>query len=94
MKIYLDDERRAPEGFIHVRNMSELQGLLKRCNDEIEVMSFDHDLGDGEPDGYAIIKWLFQAHGNRYPKEVIVHSANPSGAANIRAYDACVRRHL
>lgn len=94
MKIWLDDIRVPLEGFIWVHNQRELEELLRSNAEEIEVMSFDHDLGDGEMDGYAIIKWLFRVHGDRYPNEVRVHSANPTGAENIRAYDACARRHL
>lgn len=94
MRIWLDDVRPAPHGFIHVRNLAELKELLAANPEPIKVMSFDHDLGDGTPDGYAIVKWLAEAHLNRWPRKIIVHSSNPPGAENIRQYDAFIRRHV
>jgi len=94
MRIWLDDLRSAPCGFIRVRNLAELQVLIDSNQEVIEVMSFDHDLGDGETDGYGIAKWLAEKHLDRWPLEVRVHSVNPPGAANIRAFDKFVRNHL
>ena len=94
MNIWLDDIRPAPQGFIHVRNLAELESLLNDCNAPIEIMSFDHDLGDGEPDGYEIIKWLANEWLGRWPGEVRVHSANPVGAKNICLFAENVCRYL
>lgn len=94
MRIWLDDCRLPPDGFIHVKNFAELQTLLAENSDTIEVMSFDHDLGDEEADGYQIAKWLAENYLERWPLEVHVHSANPPGSANIRAFDAFVRNRL
>ena len=94
MYIWLDDLRRAPDGFIHVRNLAELQELIVLNSDVIEVMSFDHDLGEGEIDGYGIAKWFAKNYLERWPLEVRVHSDNPPGAANIRAFDQFVRNRL
>lgn len=94
MKIWLDDLRPPPDGFIHVKNFAELENLLTSNPDSIEVMSFDHDLGDGEKDGYEIAKWIAANHLERWPLEVRVHSANPPGAENIRAFDEFVRKRL
>lgn len=94
MRIWLDDIRPAPDGFIHVRNLAELRELIASSKDTIEIMSFDHDLGDGEADGYQIAKWLAENHVERWPLEIRVHSANVPGAANIRAFDQFVRNRL
>ncbi len=94
MKIWLDDVRPAPDGFIHVRNFVELDTLLNNQSELIEIMSFDHDLGLSVWDGYRIIKWLAENHLNRWPLEIRVHSSNPPGRKNIEAYDAFVRRRL
>ena len=94
MRIWLDDLRPVPDGFIYVRNLAELQGLIALNSDVIEIMSFDHDLGDGGMDGYGIAKWFAENHLERWPLEVRVHSANPPGAANIRAFDQFVRNRL
>jgi hypothetical protein len=94
MHIWLDDIRDAPDGFIHVKNLAELRQLIASRSDVIEVMSFDHDLGDGEKDGYEIAKWFAKEHLNRWPLETKVHSANPPGADNIRQFDQFVRNRL
>lgn len=92
MKIWIDDIRSAPREFIHIKTLSELKSLLEKNADAIEIISFDHDLGDGEPDGYQIIKWLAEHHLERWPQMVKVHSANPVGSENIRQYDKFIRR--
>ena len=94
MKIWLDDLRPVPDGFIWVHNLAELKALLASNQEVIEVMSFDNDLGDGEPEGYDIIKWLANTHLERWPKEIRVHSANPAGAHNIQQYIDFIRRRI
>ncbi|MFA4845738.1 MAG: cyclic-phosphate processing receiver domain-containing protein [Patescibacteria group bacterium] len=94
LNIWIDDLRPAPEGFVHVHTLADLRALLASSDEPIEVMSFDHDLGDGEPDGYDIIKWIVDHHLDRYPAEIRTHSANPTGAENIAEYDRFVRRRL
>lgn len=86
MKIWLDDCRPAPAGFIHVRNKAELEKLLADRTEAIEEMWFDHDLGDNEPTGYDIVKWLAENHLDRWPQAIGVHSQNPVGRENIRSY--------
>ncbi|MFH1405378.1 MAG: cyclic-phosphate processing receiver domain-containing protein [Patescibacteria group bacterium] len=94
MKIFLDDRRKPPTGYVLVRNLPELQRLLQDRDEDIEVMSFDHDLGDNTPDGMAIIKWMADNCPERWPEQTTIHSANPDGARNIAAFDRAVRKHL
>jgi hypothetical protein len=44
MKVYLDDERVAPEGWYQVRWPEEVIELLE--SGEVTHLSLDHDLGD------------------------------------------------
>jgi len=96
MKIYIDDVRPAPEGWTLVKTFQELKALLiSTVGQEIEEISFDHDLGDGHT-GYDMIRWL---SGNRnrlkrYPKKTTVHSMNPVGKKRIEDYDHYVRTVL
>ncbi len=96
MKIWLDDCRTPPQGFYWVKNLAELIELLENDKSVIEIMSFDHDLGepDEEPSGYDIIKIMAEKYLDRWPEEIRVHSANPVGAKNIRCFDRNVRIHL
>lgn len=55
------------------------------------IISFDHDLGDGTPNGYDIAKKiadLVMDGGHEIPQgfSVLVHSKNPVGAENIRVF--------
>lgn len=51
-------------------------------------ISFDHDLGENEPTGYDLAKWLvnqdLDTHAMPANFDFAVHSANPVGAANIQ----------
>jgi hypothetical protein len=55
-----------------------------------DQLYLDHDLGgqvmveSGPGTGYEVAKWL-EAHPDRMPPEVFVHSFNPVGANNIIA---------
>lgn len=55
------------------------------------TISFDHDLGDGTPNGYEIAKKISELvmdGGYKIPKnfKFYVHSKNPVGKANIESY--------
>lgn len=97
MKIFLDDlydgERASwiPEGYVGVRNFSEFKKLLEKSLDRgenIEGISFDNDLGEGEIDGWEIARWLTENHPEIFSTnpEMHIHSANPSGRENLEHY--------
>lgn len=54
------------------------------------LISFDHDLGDGEKTGYEIAQKLCDMimDGMKLPEDFVymVHSKNPVGAENISRY--------
>jgi len=55
-----------------------------------KLISFDHDLGEGEKTGYEIAQKLCDMimDGMKLPEDFVymVHSKNPVGAENIRTY--------
>ena len=59
MKVWLDDVREAPEGWIHIRTPEEAIDLLR--SGAVEEISLDHDLGifteEGEATGYDVLLW-------------------------------------
>lgn len=81
MKVYLDDERTPPEGWVLVRWPDEAIDLLK--TEAVTHLSLDHDLGnDDKGTGYDVLLWLEEqtlVHGFQPPGTIKVHSAN-SGA--------------
>jgi hypothetical protein len=86
VKVYLDDERATPPGWIRVYWPDEAIELLK--TGQVEEISLDHDLGDDERGtGYHVVLWIEEAvalHGF-VPPSMNVHSANSSAADKMRA---------
>lgn len=86
MKLFLDDERPTPEGWVRVYWPDDAIRLLETGN--VEEISLDHDLGDDERGtGYDVILWIEEAVALRgfRPPIITVHSANSSAAAKMRA---------
>lgn len=79
MKVFLDDERNPPIGWILVRWPDEAIKLLQ--TGRVTDISLDHDLGDDERGtGYDVILWIEErvfTKGFKPPK-IKVHSANSS----------------
>ena len=86
MKIWLDDLREAPEGYVWVKNYEKFYYFLTQSAAKIEHISFDHDLGDNVPTGYDCAKLIeIGAYEGSIPRLTWnIHSANPSGEKNIR----------
>lgn len=86
MKIWLDDIRPAPSGYVGAKSVNEAIALIKEAEhnrETVEVLDLDHDLGDYAFDGGDAIKlldWLAERE-TYYPVEV--HTANPVGRANM-----------
>ena len=76
MNIWLDDERKATLGYIHVHNLEEFKNVLKTNSEPIEIMSFDFFLGDGVANGLTVMQWLEENHLDRWPERVRAHSSN------------------
>ena len=79
MKLFLDDEREAPDGWIRIYHPDEMIRLLENGN--ITHISLDHDLGNDEAGtGYDVILWIEEAVATRgfNPPQIKIHSANPS----------------
>jgi hypothetical protein len=100
MKVWLDDERAAPDGWIPVRSPEEAIMLLR--TGEVTELSLDHDLGlatsDRERTGYDVLLWLEEAvvtESWRGPLPAIhVHSANPVGRKKMAQAVEAIQRRL
>lgn len=86
IKIYLDDERKAPPGYIQARWPDEVIKMLKKR--EVDEISLDHDLGDDtKGTGYDVILWIEKAVVEKdfEPPKIKVHSANTSARRKMEA---------
>ncbi len=93
MKVYLDDERATPDGWVRVFWPDEAVTLLS-TGDVVEL-SLDHDLGDDERGtGYDVVLWIEEAVALRgfIPPLIRVHSANSSAREKMEAGIAAIRQ--
>ena len=84
MKIWLDDIRYPPDGYVWCCSVNEAIKTLENCNEEIEVIDCDHDLGDfayDGGDGIKLLDWLIE-HQLFYP--IRLHTMNPVGRENMQ----------
>ena len=86
VRVYLDDERKTPEGWVRAYWPEEVIAMLKVGN--VTHVSLDHDLGDDRRGtGYDVILWIEEAVATQgfTPPRLSVHSANTSARAKMLA---------
>ena len=99
MKLWIDDVREAPEGYIWVKSVRLAKWCIQKYenmqrkvvelglpqNLVLELIDIDHDAGDYANDGGDYIKLLdwLEETGRNYP--IRIHSMNPIGRENMRA---------
>ena len=93
MKLWIDDVRTAPEGYVWAKTVNQAKSIIRiedglkvtGCSDGVELIDIDHDAGDYSRFGGDYIRlfdWLEET-GRNYP--IRIHSMNPVGAENMRA---------
>ena len=87
MLLWIDDLRPAPEGYKWAQSVMMAQAIIEVAEEEnqnIELISIDHDAGEFYCDGgdyIRLLDWLEET-GRNYP--IHIHSANAVGVANMR----------
>jgi hypothetical protein len=88
MQLWLDDIRSMPDDYTHhAHSVNQAKRMIVQAeedNEEIELISLDHDLGDyayDGGDGIRLMDWLVERE-TYYP--VVFHTANPVGRMNMR----------
>lgn len=95
--LYLDDER--------YPKLIDVKWTIVRSFDEFtsiilyqglpRSISFDHDLGEGQPTGYDCVKWMvYNMQYDLRNIDINVHSANPVGRDNILGLINSWNKHL
>lgn len=90
MKLWLDDVRPAPDGWVHVRSVNEAiteVQMVRQLGEGWEDASLDHDLGDyalDGGDGYKFVLWMAE-YGVWPDNKPTVHSMNPVGRGRMLA---------
>jgi len=87
MRVFLDDVRPTPPGWVAARWPDEVIALLK--TGQVAALSLDHDLGDDQRGtGYDVVLWIEEAvalRGFVPPREIYVHSSNTSARDKMLA---------
>lgn len=107
LKLWVDDERVEPEGWIRATTGENAIRLLETYAGSITELALDHDLDDcvdtrrGYAEltpltGYDVICWLEEkaqcGEWHIVPRQITCHSGNPSGRARImQAIDSIQR---
>lgn len=87
IKIYLDDIREAPLGWVVVRNSFDFKKLVLKTPEDIDKISFDNDLGE-RIEGWELANWLrdeIKAGTVKRPRSMSAHSWNPVARDKINA---------
>lgn len=93
MRVYLDDERPCPEGWVPARWPDEVIAHLKTGT--VTDLSLDHDLGNDERGtGNDVVLWIEKevALNGFRPPEIRVHSANVSARVKMESGIAQIKR--
>lgn len=87
MRIWVDDIRKVPEGYIGCKSVNETIALIEKLELEgknIRIIDLDHDLGSYASDGGDAIKILdYLVEYDKFYK-INIHTANPVGRANMQ----------
>lgn len=87
MKLWIDDVRPAPEGYVWFKSTNETIRYIKvalRWDKRIELIDIDHDAGDYAADGGDYIKILDYLERHLLDIPIRIHSMNPVGVENMR----------
>lgn len=96
--VYVDDERKTPEGWVRAYSVEEAIRLLLTTN--VTVLSMDNDLGWNDlidkphPEGRKVLEWIEEmvVTAGFVPPEIVVHSQNAVAASAMRATIASIQR--
>ena len=87
MKLFVDDERPAPRGWLHAQDCETALGLIRLVEDanyQLEAISLDHDLGCT---GETIMPLLMEMNDYGYwPEKLYVHTANEDAEEVMLAF--------
>lgn len=93
VKVWLDDERPEPNGWIRAKTAKEAIALLEAGS--VEEISLDHDLGEeSNGNGHDVLCWLEEkaAYGIISIPTIRIHTANPVARVRMVAAVESIKR--
>lgn len=88
MKLWVDDVRPAPKGYLWAKSVDSAIAILRiymDCGIEIELIDLDHDAGDYANDGGDYIRILDWLERVKISIPIRIHTMNPVGRENMKA---------
>lgn len=85
MKVFLDDQRDTPEGWVRTYSVADTISLLRTRL--VTHLSVDNDLGAGQIEGFKTLDWLEEEvhFDNSFPvPEITIHSSNSSRKVTMK----------
>jgi hypothetical protein len=97
-KLWIDDERLPPEGFdAWCTNAYDAIRFISKFWGQIELISFDHDFGEGNGTGDDVVKFIEEKVFVDHLEPIMefqIHSQNPVGIKNMAAGINSIRRYV
>ena len=86
MKLFLDDIRREPEGYVLVRSFDDC--IFELGTKVYDTVSLDYALGERFT-GLDVLKWMVR--NQKFPQKLNIHSTHAYGRAEMACY---IRMHF
>ena len=86
MKLFLDDIRREPEGYVLVRSFEDC--IFELGTKVYDTVSLDYALGERFT-GLDVLKWMVR--NQKFPQKLNIHSTRAYGRAEMACY---IRMHF
>ncbi len=86
MKLFLDDIRREPEGYVLVRSFEDC--IFELGTKVYDTVSLDYALGERFT-GLDVLKWMVR--NQKFPQKLNIHSTHAYGRAEMACY---IRMHF
>lgn len=88
MKLFVDDQRKCPEGWVPARTVTEAIRLL--CTQDVEEVSLDHDIGcrlvtgqeHSSNETFEPVAWFLALDGSESIK-IRIHTSNVTAGAKM-----------
>ena len=102
MNIWLDDQRDAPEEWVHLHNIEEVERIMESARGlktfYIDKMSFDYNLTHPKR-GIDVMKYLaelcaLEQTTRFWPRSVSYHSSDPKGVRMMKAFAESFEKKL
>ncbi|MBQ9165995.1 MAG: hypothetical protein IJX71_03625 [Oscillospiraceae bacterium] len=88
MKLWVDDLRPVPEGYIWAKSVDEAKKMIYEAESAgapFTLIDVDHDAGDYAREGGDYIRLLDWLEATRRSYPIAIHTMNPVGRSNMLA---------